>query len=649
MQAAVDACEPELVVSPFLTTMIPESVWARTRCLIVHPGPRGDRGPSSLDWAIELGSEQWGVTVLQANGDADAGTVLATRNFAMRPGSKSSLYRHEVRHAAVAAITEALYRLGGLSFDEVTDPPDDLVGQTTGCARPLMAQAVRAIDWDQDCTDVVMRKIRAGDGHPGVLDTIGGIPFHLFGAHAETHLHGVAGEIVAQREGAICRATVDGAVWISHLKEADSDTERHFKLPATRALALSGCALYVPEIEIGSRQTPIAGRTFQEIVYEELDQVGYLRFDFHNGAMSTSQCRRLRAAYRHAVAPNTKVIVLFGGDDYFSNGIHLNVIEAADHPARESWQNLNAIDDLVAEIITTDSHLVISALRGDAAAGGVPLALAADLVLAREDIVLNPYYQHMGGLYGSEYWTYLLPRRIGDAETARLTSPPFAPVGMKEAVRLGLVDAPFGKTAAALEQEVRRLATQIAADASLPGQLERKRIQRAQEESVKPLRAYRKEELARCHECFFGADRSYHDARRRFVYKLPGPYPSVPASPTATDPQPAASGDDAVLSTPERLRAATRRYERHVIAWYALGRVEEARQAREAITHLSERWQSRPGKPQDIQHGAARCTAAVPGGGAELVGSARTMSAAEMPATLEAVVGGPRSTSAADV
>ena len=40
-------------------------------------------------------------------------------------------------------------------------------------------------------------------------------------------------------------------------------------------------------------------------------------------------------------------------------------------------------------------------------------ALAADHVSAREDVVLNPYYQHMGGLHGSEYWTYLLPRRVG--------------------------------------------------------------------------------------------------------------------------------------------------------------------------------------------------------------------------------------------
>jgi hypothetical protein len=34
------------------------------------------------------------------------------------------------------------------------------------------------------------------------------------------------------------------------------------------------------------------------------------------------------------------------------------------------------------------------------------------------------------------------------------------------------------------------------------------------------------------------------------------------------------------------LRAATRYYERHVIAWYALGRLWEARAARDAIARL---------------------------------------------------------------
>ena len=51
-------------------------------------------------------------------------------------------------------------------------------------------------------------------------------------------------------------------------------------------------------------------------------------------------------------------------------------------------------------------------------AGGVFLALTCDRVWARAGAVLNPHYKGMGNLYGSEYWTYLLPRRVGQ-EKAR--------------------------------------------------------------------------------------------------------------------------------------------------------------------------------------------------------------------------------------
>ena len=128
--------------------------------------------------------------------------------------------------------------------------------------------------------------------------------------------------------------------------------------------------------------------------------------------MSTEQCYRLRNALLFARRRPTKVIVLLGGRDFFSNGVHLNVIEAADDPALESWRNINAIDDLIYEILNTMSHLVIVGLRGNAGAGGAMLPLAADCVYAREGIILNPHYKTMGGLYGSEYWTYTLPRRV---------------------------------------------------------------------------------------------------------------------------------------------------------------------------------------------------------------------------------------------
>ena len=492
--AAVSRHGPDLVVCPMLKAVIPERVWRRHRCLVVHPGPVGDRGPSSLDWAIERGEDEWGVTVLEANAVLDGGDVWASRRFAMRTAGKSSLYRHEVRRGAVEAVVEAVTAVA--AGRERGEPP------TVAHPRPAMRLHERAIDWRSDTTETVLRRLRAAEGHPGVPDTIGGTQFHLFGAHPEPALRGAPGAIVAQRHGAICRATTDGAVWISQLKRPD-----HFKLPATRALALAGHPVKAPETPGG----------FREIAYGERGGVGYLRFDFYNGAMSTAQARRLLAAYRAARARDTRVLVLLGGPDFFSTGIHLNVIEAAQDPAAESWWNLHAIDDLVREVIATDDRLVVSAVEGDVAAGGVPLAAAADHVMAGEDVVLNPYYRHMGGLYGSEYWTYLLPLRVGPDMAARLTSAPYEPVGAARAAELGLIDATVA--AATFHVAVRRVAESFAADPALPARLRDKRRFRARDEQRKPLAAYRAEELARCRECLFGRDRSYHRARRRFVYK----------------------------------------------------------------------------------------------------------------------------------
>ena len=102
---ALALAKPDLVIAPFLKRAIPERVWSAVPCLVVHPGVPGDRGPSALDWAILEGEREWGVTVLQAVGEMDAGPVWAHRAFPMRLAPKSSLYRHEVTEAAVTAVT----------------------------------------------------------------------------------------------------------------------------------------------------------------------------------------------------------------------------------------------------------------------------------------------------------------------------------------------------------------------------------------------------------------------------------------------------------------------------------------------------------------------------------------------------------------
>ncbi len=508
-EEAVALFRPDLIIAPFLKRAIPERVWRATRCLIVHPGPPGDRGPSALDWAILEDAATWGVTVLQAEAEMDAGPVWASATFAMRPAAKSSLYRREVADAAERAVLTALDRIAaGTLTPDRGDPADPSV---IGRPRPAMRQADRAIDWQRDGTAAVLRKIRSGDGRPGVRDTVLDLPVWLYDAHPDESLGGRPGAVIGRRETAICRATTDGAVWIGHLRQRAAGVDT-IKLPAT--MVLGERLADVPEVSEGT------GAGWRDLWYEEAGDVGVLHFPFHNGAMSVRQCARLAAAWAAARRRPTRVLVLAGGPDFWSNGMHLNVIEAADSPADESWRTINAIDDVVRDILLTDDKITIAALQGDAGAGGVFLALAADQVVARQPIILNPHYTGMGNLYGSEYWTYLLPRRAG-AEHAEILTRARLPMGTGEARRLGLVDAVVAGDPPAFLDAVLAMARATAADPALPALLRDKARRRAADERARPLESYRTAELERMRLNFYGFDPSYHVARYNFVLAVP--------------------------------------------------------------------------------------------------------------------------------
>ncbi len=496
---AVELFDPDVVLAPFLKRAIPEDVWRSRRCLIVHPGIVGDRGPSALDWAVLDGETEWGVTVLEAEAAMDAGPVWASATFAMRAATKSSLYRREITDAAVDAVLTALARMEAKTF--VAERP---VAGGRGRARPSCRQSDRAIDWRNDSADAVLRKIRSADGVPGVRDALFGRPVRLFDAHNAENLSGPPGAVIARCDGALACATRDGAVWIGHVRE---EQDKALKLPATHVFAKESANLP-------------AAPGYAPIRYKEHGAVGMLHFAFYNGAMSTAQCEALRAAYARALERPTRVLLLMGGPDYWSNGIHLGLIETADSPADESWRNINAIDDLARDIITTTDRLVVSVLRGSAGAGGVFLALAADEVWACGNVLLNPHYKDMGNLYGSEYWTYLLPRRTG-AENARRVTQARLPVGVAEACRLGLVDRVLPPSLRDDIAGIAAIARALTADTDFDARLAAKRRARAADEAEKPLETYREEELACMRLNFYGFDPSYHVARYNFITKVP--------------------------------------------------------------------------------------------------------------------------------
>jgi putative two-component system hydrogenase maturation factor HypX/HoxX len=511
-EEAIDLWRPELVVAPYLRRPIPASVWQRVPCLVVHPGPVGDRGPSALDWAVLRGAPEWGVTLLQAEAEMDAGPVWAARRFPMRLARKSSLYRHEVTEAAVACLHEAL--AVHATGDFVPTPLAEHAEREGGGWQPLLTQAERAIDWQRDPTLEVLRKLHASDGMPGVSDPTLGEGLYLFNGAATQDLHGSPGELLACRDdGAVCRATVDGAVWIGHLRRGLPRDEA-LKLPAADVLGTRVASL--PEVTCD----PYSAGEEEALRYHEANGVGHLEFAFHNGAMNSDQCARLRGVLADVKRRDVRVLVLHGGPDFWCNGMHLNAIEAADSAADASWANINAIDDLALEIIGCERQLTIAALAGNAGAGGVFLALAADRVVLRDGVVLNPHYKSMGNLFGSEYWTYQLPRRVGDAAARELTANRL-PVGSHEALALGLVDAVQPGDVATFRAAVTAEAEALAAAPGLEKRLEEKRRRRARDEATRALVAYRADELEQMRRNFYGFDPSYHVARYNFVFKVP--------------------------------------------------------------------------------------------------------------------------------
>jgi folate-dependent phosphoribosylglycinamide formyltransferase PurN len=110
MAEAVEAFQPDLILCPMLTQIIPSSIWDSHRCIILHPGIIGDRGSASLDWAILNEEPTWGTTAVEAAVHVDSGPIWATNEFTMREGSKSSLYRDEVTRAAMKAMLDAVER-----------------------------------------------------------------------------------------------------------------------------------------------------------------------------------------------------------------------------------------------------------------------------------------------------------------------------------------------------------------------------------------------------------------------------------------------------------------------------------------------------------------------------------------------------------
>ena len=219
-----------LIVCPFLTKRVPKDIWENTEkpCLIVHPGIAGDRGMSSLDWAIKENQPSWGVTVLQAAEEMDAGSIWSTVEFPVPKNStKTGLYNGSVADNAMEAVIDAVerFKLGVPPRDLDYSDPD-----VRGTLKSRMTYKERCLDWNVPA-DIIVRKIRMSDTQPGCKARPSnlGRDVIVFGGHVQERTQSTeiqqlldassVGDIAAQKHGAVLLKSGDGnGVWITHMK-----------------------------------------------------------------------------------------------------------------------------------------------------------------------------------------------------------------------------------------------------------------------------------------------------------------------------------------------------------------------------------------------------------------------------------------------
>ena len=235
----------------------------------------------------------WGVTALEANAEMDAGDVWASVDFPMRDAAKGSLYRNEVTEAAVAAMRRDARAHRARARGR--EPLDYARPGVRGRLRPPMRQADRAIDWRA----TTRRRCCARSARP-TASRASSTRSSASRATCSTRIAkarcaaAAPGDVIAQRDGAILRATVDGAVWITHLQARE---RRASRVQAARGEGPRRAPRRRCPRRRSRRRRSSTTRRGGPIRYEEEGAVGCLHFPFYNGAMGTAQCEALRAAY----------------------------------------------------------------------------------------------------------------------------------------------------------------------------------------------------------------------------------------------------------------------------------------------------------------------------------------------------------------
>ena len=174
-------------------------------------------------------------------------------------------------------------------------------------------------------------------------------------------------------------------------------------------------------------------------------------------ALNPALCRELvHGLLRAGEDKSVRAVVLTGAGRGFCSGGDINFMrDARNRRAVDEFKEMLETGKEICVAIASMPKLVIAAVNGPAAGGGMSLALACDLRIASEPAIFTQAFGQLG-LYPDFGATFFLPRLVGLSRASELFYTAER-LSAEEAHRIGIVASVFS------EDETRKLAERVAA------------------------------------------------------------------------------------------------------------------------------------------------------------------------------------------
>ena len=167
-----------LVVAAYGLILPPEVLhWPRWSCLNIHASllPRW-RGAAPIVRAIEAGDAETGVTLMQMDEGLDTGPMVAKAATPIAPDETAGSLHDRLAALGAGLLLQVLPELPRHLAQARAQPAEGVT-----YAAKITAQE-RWIDWSQPA-EMIERRLRAFDPHPGAQALLCGVPLKLWRAH----------------------------------------------------------------------------------------------------------------------------------------------------------------------------------------------------------------------------------------------------------------------------------------------------------------------------------------------------------------------------------------------------------------------------------------------------------------------------------